>query len=175
MSNKPILLPIPMIQDSKDFIYYVKNNNGVLQIYEGNPRDPYEKKHTIIFEQKADNCFAFSMNKKGDFFLMDNNYDVYHLARFQNNRNLWVHGLHQIKEIQRLDFNYEGIKNTEVALAQHYSIHKNKIFYLYDDEKGPFPNGIMESEELIPEDRTKESIDWYKGPFFIRGSNRVYN
>ena len=40
---------------------------------------------------------------------------------------------------------------------------------------GPFPEGIMESEELIPEDRTKASIDWYKGPFFIRGSNRVYN
>jgi len=63
----------------------------------------------------------------------------------------------------------------EVAMDEKWAIHRNKIFYLYEDELGPYPEGIMESEELVPEDRTKASIDWYKGPFNIRGSNRVYN
>jgi hypothetical protein len=92
--NKPVLLPNPMIQDPKDFIYYVKNFNGICQIYEGNPRDPYEKRHQIIFEIKSDDCYGFSMSKKGQFFFMDNHYNIYKLTRLQNNRNLMVTGLH---------------------------------------------------------------------------------
>lgn len=77
----------PMIQDDKDFIYYLKLANGVIKVYEGNPRDPYEKHHKVIYETKADDCFAFTYHK-GDFFFMDNNFNVFLLRRFQNNRNL---------------------------------------------------------------------------------------
>ena len=63
ISNAPLMQPNPMIQDSKDFIYYIKSANGVCKIYEGNPRDPYERNHQCIFEIKADECYAFTINK----------------------------------------------------------------------------------------------------------------
>ena len=68
-----------MIQDTKDFIFYVKNNNGIIQIYEGNPRDPSEKKHTVVFELKAEGVWGFTLNKKGDYLLMTDQHDIYHL------------------------------------------------------------------------------------------------
>ena len=78
-----------MVQDSRDFIYYVKIQSGMCRIYEGNPRDPYQHRHKVIFEIMAENCLGFTMDKD-NFYFMDENYIVYKLDRYENNRNLKI-------------------------------------------------------------------------------------
>ena len=47
---------------------------------EGNPKNAREKNHVCILEIKTTRCLAF--NGDGDnFYLMDENYMIYHLAR----------------------------------------------------------------------------------------------
>ena len=42
-----------MLQDESDFIYYIIKLNGMCDIMEGNPRDPYMEKHVSIYSVKA--------------------------------------------------------------------------------------------------------------------------
>lgn len=100
---KPMYLPNPMIQDCHDFIYYITKVNGICRIMEGNPRDPYIKNHTAIFETKAEDCYAFTL-ADNVFYFMDDNHLVYKLTRNENNRFLNVEKELTMKEIQRLDF-----------------------------------------------------------------------
>ncbi len=39
------------------------------------------------------------------------------------------------------------------------------MFFLYDCSDEPFPEGILESEDLITEDITKTKYEFIKGPF----------
>ena len=67
VDNKFKYLQIPMIQDSAGFIYYVTSQYGKqCEIMEGNPRDPYIKRHKCIFIIKTQGCLGISGN--GDKF-----------------------------------------------------------------------------------------------------------
>ena len=61
-------------------------------------------------------------------------------------------------------------------MNQRYVIQGSKIFYLYDCDKEPFPEGIFESEELLEDkNRSKPKFDYIKGPFLSKGSNKFFN
>lgn len=124
---------------------------------EGNPKDPYLKKHKNIFNIKTRNCLAFSGN--GDKFqLMDDNHIVYLLQRFRNQgqRELNIYQESTLKEIQQLEYKPELFDN--IILEEKYSIFKSKAFYFYNSSKEPYPQGVFEAEELLEEnkDQAKE-------------------
>jgi hypothetical protein len=56
-----------------------------------------------------------------------------------------------------------------------YAIQGNKIFYFYDQLDGPFPEGILESEDIVEVNRSKPISKHITGPFAIQGSKRVFN
>mgnify|MGYP006089676223 CR=1 FL=1 len=58
-----------------------------------------------------------------------------------------------------------------------YALQGNKIFYLYDYSDDPFPEGIMESEDIFELlDKKSGAISRYiKGPTEIQGSMRFFN
>lgn len=45
---------MPLLTNDKGFMYYVKMKNGKCYIFEGNPRDPKEQNHVVIFKIKAE-------------------------------------------------------------------------------------------------------------------------
>jgi hypothetical protein len=49
------------------------------------------------------------------------------------------------------------------------------MFYLYDCSEEPFPEGIMESEDIVVEKRGKPVSKYLKGPIPILGSKRFFN
>jgi hypothetical protein len=49
------------------------------------------------------------------------------------------------------------------------------MFYFYDVLDDPFPEGILESDELIEDDRTQAARKYIRGPFTFTGANRFYN
>lgn len=48
------------------------------------------------------------------------------------------------------------------------------MFYFYDETDDPFPEGILESDELVEIDRTQAAKTFFRGPFTFSGSNRFY-
>jgi len=54
----------------------------------------------------------------------------------------------KLKEIQRLDYTPHKFENSIVR--EFYAIYRSKIFYFYDIDGEPFPQGILEAEDLIP-------------------------
>ena len=89
-----------MLQDESDFIYYIIKLNGMCDIMEGNPRDPYIEKHVSIYSVKAEKCLAFSLDSQNNmFFFMDQNFIVTHLKRNGSNRGLSLVGELTLKEI----------------------------------------------------------------------------
>ena len=78
-----------------------------------------------------------------------------------------------MKEIQTLDF--KPIDFDSILLTDQYAVQGNKMFYLYDCAEEPFPEGIMESEDIVVEKRGKPVSKYLKGPFAITGSRRFFN
>ena len=78
-STDGVMVDLPMLQDDRGFIYYVVKETGICYIMEGNPRKPYEKHHTRIFEIKTENCIAFDLSRD-QFCLMDNQHNIYFLV-----------------------------------------------------------------------------------------------
>lgn len=87
-----------MIQDPKDFIYYIIRQNGICKIIEGNPRDPYLRSHSPIFETKSDDCLGFYYTND-TFYFMDDKYICFKLTRNENNRLLKIEKELTMKEI----------------------------------------------------------------------------
>ena len=58
-------------------------------------------------------------------------------------------------------------------LTKDYMIRGSKLYYLYKDE--PYPDGIMDTEELLEEDNDEdeqiEEIQLIRGPIKFSGSN----
>lgn len=98
---------------------------------------------------------------------MDKDHNVYLLERDSNSRELFITQESTMKQILRLDFKPSPFDT--VILAKNYSIFNSKIFYLYNQEDDPFPEGIFEAEELM-----EEKGDLIKGTYRIRASNKIY-
>ena len=94
---------VNMIQNDRDFIYYVTRTNGMCQIMEGNPKVPKIASHQCIFEIKANKCLALTI-KEETFYFMDENFIVYKLTRSPSNRDLHIEKECTMKEIFQLDF-----------------------------------------------------------------------
>jgi len=45
-----------------------------------------------------------------------------------------------------------------------YALQGNKIFYLYDNSLEPFPDGIMESEDILEEKSSDKTYRFIDGP-----------
>ena len=56
-----------------------------------------------------------------------------------------------MREIEKMDFKVIPFEST--IFNDNYAIQGNKIFYLYESYKGPYSLGILESEDLVPENR----------------------
>lgn len=164
---------VQMIQNDSDFIYYVTRLNGMCHIMEGNPREPKMTSHSSIFQIKANKCLAFTVEGDNTFFFMDENFVVLKLTRSLSNRTLNIEKELTMKEIFTLDFKVSDFN--KVVLNDKYAIQGNKIFYLYETNDDEFPEGILESEDIVVEKRSKpKSVHTY-GPFAIQGSKKVFN
>lgn len=159
--------------NDRDFIYYVTKKNGICQIKEANPRDPYIENHEIIMEIKAEKCLALTTDAKGDFYFMDENFIVSALTRGENNRQLHLKKEITMKEMQTLDFKPRPFD--DILMNSQYAAQGNKLFYLFDCSSDPFPEGIMESEDIVVEKRGKPKSKYIKGPIPIGGSRRFFN
>lgn len=105
--------------------------NGICFIMEGNPKKPYLKFHTEIFQIKTPTCIAFDL-RLSKLFIMDKNHNVYRLGRDQNSRELIVEHESTMKQILKLDYKPKQFDN--LILTEHFTIFGSKIFYLYDLE-----------------------------------------
>ena len=111
---------VRMIMNDRDFIYYVTKLNGICQIKEANPRDPYIENHETIMEIKADKCLALTLDQDDKFYFMDDNYVVYMLERGENNRQLSLYKEFTMKEMQTLDFRPSDFDN--VLMTSKYVV-----------------------------------------------------
>ena len=84
---------------------------------------------------------------------MDDDYNLYKLVRNSTDRNLKIIKEFSMKEIQKFD--YRPQEFPQIMLDEKYSIFRDKIFYFYDIGKDIKAEGIMESEDLIEEERQK--------------------
>tara|TARA_B110000285_G_C14863317_1_gene485613 strand:+ start:179 stop:457 length:279 start_codon:yes stop_codon:yes gene_type:complete len=78
-----------------------------------------------------------------------------------------------MKEMQTLDF--RPIDFDDILMTNKYAAQGNKFFYLFDNTEEPFPEGIMESEDIVVEQRGKPKSKYIKGPLVVGGSKRFYN
>jgi hypothetical protein len=104
---------------------------------------------------------------------MDECYIVHKLSRNQNNRFLTHEKEMSMKEIQTLDF--LPIDFDTVIMNEKYAIQGTKIFYLYDMNGDPFPEGVFEAEELVEDDKNQSKYKYTKGPFCMTGSHRFFD
>jgi hypothetical protein len=51
-----------LLQDTQGFIYYINIKDGEIQLIEGNPKNPYIKKHESIYNMKGEGVIAFNGN-----------------------------------------------------------------------------------------------------------------
>ena len=51
---------------------------------------------------------------------------------------------------------------------------QSKIFFFYDESVGPWPEGMLEPEQLM-ENMEESKLKPIKGPIPIRGSNQFLN
>jgi hypothetical protein len=56
-----------------------------------------------------------------------------------------------------------------------YALQGNKIFYLYDVSEQEFPEGIMESEEIVVKKIGGAESKYIQGPLAIKGSMRIFD
>ena len=82
---------------------------------------------------------------------MDQDFIVYHMKRNISNRKLSLIGELTLKEIQTLDFKPRDFD--PILMNNRYVVQGNKIFYFYDNQEEPYPEGILESEDLVVEKR----------------------
>lgn len=68
-----------------------------------------------------------------------------------------------MKEIQRGDIKPSHFD--KYLLTDKYTVFKEKMVYLRDIYKTPFPDGIFDTEELVDnDDRTKPRKEFMAGP-----------
>jgi hypothetical protein len=60
-------------------------------------------------------------------------------------------------------------------MNEKYVVQGNKIFYFYDNQEDPFPEGILESEDIVVEKRGQPLSKHIQGPIAINGSFRYFN
>lgn len=142
-------------------------------IMEGNPREPKMANHQSIFSVKAQKCLAFTVEGNDTFYFMDENFIVLKLSRSLSNRSLHVEKELTIKEIFTLDFKISEFN--KVVMNDKYAIQGNKIFYMYETNDDEFPEGILESEDIVVEKRAQPKSNHLYGPFVIQGSKKVFN
>ena len=92
-----------MIKDDYDYLYYVVMINKELNILEGNPKDPVMSNHQSVYKSKVKKCLAFSIFDN-QFYIMDENKNIYMLGRQGYNRILNLIKVLQISVLQRLDY-----------------------------------------------------------------------
>lgn len=78
----------------------------------------------------------------------------------------------KLKEIQRLD--YVPKKFDNIILRNRYSVFKSKIFYFYDADGNPYPQGILETEDLWKGIENYPNSHYLEGPVRFQGSNRFF-
>jgi hypothetical protein len=135
---------ITMIQDLKNFLYYVVKVQGECRIMEINPRDSLLRSHYSIFVMKAERCLGLEY-KGNNFFIVDEFRTIHMLERIMESRDLMHVKEFKIKQVSIPDFmpcDFEPI-----AITEKYAIYDGKIFYLYEDD--PMPQGIFETEDLV--------------------------
>ena len=146
----------------------------MLYLIEGNPRCPYLSEHYDIWSLKANRCQALSVESSDKIYFMDDNYIIYKLTREANNRHLQVENELTIKEIQRLEIKTKSFD--EIIIRERYLLYQSKIFYLFNIQVGPYPDGIFESEDLVTDKKKYEEEELYvEGPKQIQGSSRFFN
>ena len=59
-----------------------------------------------------------------------------------------------------------------MIIREKYSIYNSKIYFHYNKDMGPYPDGILESESLLNKD---DSSLYLKGSIMIKGSNQYLN
>ena len=109
----------------------------------------------------------------GHVFFMDSDFVLYKLIRNSTDRNLKIIKEFTMKDIQRFDFCPGDF--AAVMLDEKYIIFRDKIFYIQEIGKNVYPDGIMESEDLIEEERSKAKLIYNSGPFHLKGSIRFYD
>jgi hypothetical protein len=137
-------------------------------LIEGNPRDCYLEKHYSIFDLKASHCLALDILNSDTFFIMDDCHTIYKLTRNENNRRCVISNEMNMREITRLEFTPQPFEN--IILRERYGIYKSKLFFFYNSDDGPWPEGMLEAEELM-ENLELENLQLLKGPIAVRGSN----
>jgi hypothetical protein len=60
-------------------------------------------------------------------------------------------------------------------MNEKYAIQGNKIFYFYETNEEPFPEGILESEDIVVERRGMPKSKHVYGPYPIQGSDKLFN
>ena len=101
---------------------------------------------------------------------MDDQHMIYKLERNLNNRNLKIIHIFTIREIQRLEFVPEPFE--QIIMREKYSIFNSKIFYHYDIDQGPQPDGILEAESLFQD---KNEYLFQNGSIMIGGTSQFIN
>ena len=128
-----------------------------------NPRDSQLRNHRSIADFKADNCLGLDTDGS-NFFVIDEEKSVHFFKRKNNYRDLEFRGELSIKEFSRQDVVKIDFK--KCIITENYLIYGSKLFYLYKDE--PYPDGIMDTEELLEEDNDEdeqiEEIKMIRGP-----------
>jgi len=74
-----------MIQDEKGVVYYLTRDEGLITVYEINPKNDATPEN--IFEIKSNFCLGFSYHK-GYFYFMDDNKEITRLERINDQRKL---------------------------------------------------------------------------------------
>ena len=73
-----------------------------------------------------------------------------------------------MKEIQKLELTPKPYDN--IILRERYTLFRSKIYFFYNTEVGPWPEGMLEPEQLL-ENMEENKMLPVKGPIPIRGSN----
>jgi hypothetical protein len=68
-----------------------------------------------------------------------------------------------MKDIQRFDYIPGDFDN--FILDEKYSVFKTKIFYFQSLGNETFPDGILEAEDLLDEERVKVKKEYTRGPY----------
>lgn len=140
----PKLENVTLIQDKKNFMYYVVKSQGTCRIMEINPRDSFLRSHYSIFEIKAEKCLGLE-NKGDNFFIVDEFRTIHMLTRILDSRELTHVREFKIKQVSIPDFHPAEFE--PLCITDKYALYDGKIFYLYQDD--PMPHGIYETEDLV--------------------------
>lgn len=116
----PLLENVTMIQDKRNFLYYVVRSQGQCKVMEINPRDSLIRNHYAIFELKAERCYGLE-TKDDKFFIVDDFKQIQQLERIIESRDLRFVKELKIKQVSHPDFNPADFE--PMCITEKYSIY----------------------------------------------------